>query len=291
MNLRKIQNSKNKATDNIVLSEQKKLELVQKLKKGSRVSETSSDKIIDFLSFQIATCYQLSGLKKLTKKDLAYSVNFIFKEIKRNYSAFTSEEIEAAFQNGICGEYGETYNKGLSATAFIFFLKSYKVEKKVLEQSLHGRMIAQIDFEEEEDSQEHIKSLNEDFLKNKYDEFLKFVEEGLIHISNKQCMSFSLTLIDVNSYTSAIEQESQIIITPAQIEWIYKKVDSIKIRFTSSFGRGLEGRENYNKHKEAEKRRLFDRLTLEIHFCNLLYSKTGASFQKFFVFSEYNKTQ
>lgn len=267
----------NKSKDNaLVLTEQKKLELVQNLAYGNRVSDTATQQLVNFLSAQITKAYQLSGLKKLNEDDLSFAINFLYQEIRKNFSSLTSKEIEHAFECGICGEYGD-FNRGLGATTFVQFLRAYKRNKESIQNSVTGRIEAQKEKEDQQEKAEQAKTLNIEFLENKYSEFCDIIKEAENMVNQSKRFSLYLDSVEIASYTSAVEQEEgELMISTKQMNWIDNTVNSLQFDFDrNKFGTGLEAKRKFDKYKEQERMRVFKSLCLQLHFGNKVAHGTG----------------
>jgi len=265
----------------IVLQDQKKALQLEEISKGQKVRDTNSEKLIQFLSFQISKSYQLSGLKKLNENDSAFIIEFLSKEISKNFSGLSSAEIETAFESGICGEYGD-FNKGLGATTFVQFLRAYSKEKQRINNvSVYKR--SEKEKTESEMIQNEVEKQNIEFLKKKYAEFISLVNLAKAKVYNSERFTIEFSALDVSSYTSAIEQqEENLLISDNQINWINKKIENLSFDYDSSkFGRGSKGKKSFEKFKKHEKTRLFNSVCLQLHFGNKVAQDTGVSVSDF----------
>jgi hypothetical protein len=272
---------KTQTQNSIVLSDQKKALQLSEMSEGQKVRDTASEKLIQFLSFQISKSYQLSGLKKLNENDSAFVIQFLSKEIKKNFSSLSSMEIESAFESGICGEYGD-FNKGLGATTFVQFLRAYSKEKRRINNTSLYR-ISETEKTENEMIQKEIEKQNIEFLKNKYAEFISLVNLAKAKVYNSERFTIEFSALDVSSYTSSIEQqEENLLISDNQINWINKKIENLSFDYDSSkFGTGSKGKKSFEKFKKHEKTRLFNSVCLQLHFGNKIAQDTGVSISDF----------
>ena len=265
----------------IVLQDQKKALQLEEISKGQKVRDTNSEKLIQFLSFQISKSYQLSGLKKLNENDSAFIIEFLSKEISKNFSGLSSAEIETAFESGICGEYGD-FNKGLGATTFVQFLRAYNKEKQRINNvSIYKR--SEKEKTESEMIQNEVEKQNIEFLKKKYAEFISLLNAAKGKVYNSERFAIEFSALDVSSYSSSInQQEGNLLISSGQIDWINKNVDCLSFEFdVRKFGTGSAGKRAFDQFKKHERTRLFNSLCLQIHFGNKVAQDTGVSISNF----------
>ncbi len=290
MNSLQIQTNRSKDSKSPVLTTEKSLEIIQKASTGVKVSVTGEIPLKDFLSTEIAKCFVLIGTDKPSKEDINIIVLPVYSQIRERFSSFTAFEIQKAFEMGVYSQFGE-FNKRLPVSVFIFFLDSYKKHKESTQRSIAGVQNALSHHEEDKVSAQEIKSLNDEFLQNKYQEFCELLQEGEKMVNNSQNISFNLSDVDIASYLSAIKDQSSLIISINQMNWINKTIDSMAFDFDPyKFGTGSGAKTSFDNHKKSEKHKAFKVLQLELHFCNVLSQRTGVSSSSFFTFSQFNKT-
>ena len=89
-----------------------------------KIHTFTQEQVVDFLSSCITRCYALAGVSKYSENDITLISITLAKDIFREYSNYTMEEINFCFDNGVKGKYGDYY--GVNIRVLLYWLEKYK---------------------------------------------------------------------------------------------------------------------------------------------------------------------
>ena len=89
-----------------------------------KIHTFTQEQVVDFLSSSITRCYALAGVSKYSENDITLISITLAKDIFREYSNYTMEEINFCFDNGVKGKYGDYY--GVNISVLLYWLEKYK---------------------------------------------------------------------------------------------------------------------------------------------------------------------
>ena len=89
-----------------------------------KIHTFTQEQVVDFLSSSITRCYALAGVSKYSENDITLISITLAKDIFREYSNYTMEEINFCFDNGVKGKYGDYY--GVNIRVLLYWLEKYK---------------------------------------------------------------------------------------------------------------------------------------------------------------------
>ena len=99
-------------------------EILSRAMRMPKIHTFTQEQVVDFLSSSITRCYALAGVSKYSENDITLISITLAKDIFREYSNYTMEEINFCFDNGVKGKYGDYY--GVNISVLLYWLEKYK---------------------------------------------------------------------------------------------------------------------------------------------------------------------
>ena len=99
-------------------------EILSRAMRMPKIHTFTQEQVVDFLSSSITRCYALAGVSKYSENDITLISITLAKDIFREYSNYTMEEINFCFDNGVKGKYGDYY--GVNIRVLLYWLEKYK---------------------------------------------------------------------------------------------------------------------------------------------------------------------
>ena len=99
-------------------------EILSRAMRMPKIHTFTQEQVVDFLSSCITRCYALAGVSKYSENDITLISITLAKDIFREYSNYTMEEIKFCFDNGVKGKYGDYY--GVNISVLLYWLEKYK---------------------------------------------------------------------------------------------------------------------------------------------------------------------
>ena len=145
-------------------------EILSRAMRMPKIHTFTQEQVVDFLSSSITRCYALAGVSKYSENDITLISITLAKDIFREYSNYTMEEINFCFDNGVKGKYGDYY--GVNIRVLLYWLEKYKTSD--IRQQVRKRI-------QEEEQQ---KALSADNRLSSADQDLQYAREAFRRYKN-----------------------------------------------------------------------------------------------------------
>lgn len=252
-----------------------------------------------FVREQILKTSMLSGVRKfetdksgiLTKAsqlEIAYISQFLTEKIQSDFKGLTLSEIAKAWENGVCGRYGD-YNFSLPPATYIFFLDSYKKEMEREYEALAFKKRIEEQREEKENALLIAEAKNKAFIevhKNQLRKIISQLEKDAVSLKGEEKLCLGIGKEELNDseyrivsvFLKILGELEQFQICDNHKSWIEKKVVKFSENLTIDIDLlpKIKGKKQYDiivLERSNRVQRFKDRLTLEVMLYSYLCKK------------------